>query len=38
MMKYEEPNMDLVLLNTVGDVITLSLGTDTGEGDDYWGK
>ena len=38
MKKYEEPNMDLVLLTTVGDVITLSLGDkDPGEGDDYWG-
>ena len=38
MMKYEEPNMDMILLQIAGDVITLSLGDDTGEGEDYWGK
>ena len=39
MMKYEEPMMQLVLLQEIGDVITLSLGDkDPGEGDEYWGS
>ena len=38
MMRYEEPSMDMILLQMAGDVITLSLGdNDPGEGDDYWG-
>ena len=37
-MKYEEPVLQFIVLQGMNDVITLSLGNDSGEGEDYWGK
>ena len=37
MMKYDEPNMEIILINEKSDVITLSvLETEEVEGEQWW--
>lgn len=37
MMKYEEPNLEIIIMREMGDVVTLSVGeTDPSDGEQWW--